>query len=133
MTYGQVEEGDLAASILTPAAELKHSSGENTKLGYCKEVLGRGLEDEPKESGLCMVICSVCIYFIKHTWKEVFKLLQHYRPKATPTNKKAKTETKTQEVPRTMCLHTGCFNLYRLKCPLAHDIHCPHEDKDKVP
>ena len=60
-------------------------------------------------------------------------MLQPYRPKATPTNKKAKTETKTQEVPRTMCLHTGCFNLYRLKCPLAHDIHCPHEDKDKDP
>ena len=59
MTYGQVEEGDLATSVLTPAAELKHSSGENTKLGYCEEVLGRGLEDEPKESGLCMVICSV--------------------------------------------------------------------------
>ena len=24
-----------------------------------------------------------------------------------------------------------CVNVYRLKCPLAHDTHCPREDKDK--
>ena len=22
-------------------------------------------------------------------------------------------------------------NVYRLRCPLVHDTHCPHEDKDK--
>ena len=57
LAYGQVEEGDPAATILTATSQLEHSSGENTKLGHCKEVLGRGLEDEPKESGLCMVTC----------------------------------------------------------------------------
>ena len=24
-----------------------------------------------------------------------------------------------------------CVNVYGLKCPLAHDTHCPREDKDK--
>ena len=52
----QVSESNPAVAVLSTTAKLKHRSGANAKHGHGEEVLGRSLENEPKESGLCVVI-----------------------------------------------------------------------------
>ena len=52
----QVSESNPAVAVLATTAKLKHRSGANAKHGHGEEVLGRSLENEPKESGLCVVI-----------------------------------------------------------------------------
>ena len=47
------------------------------------------------------------------------------------TNIKTKTKPQGEEfVIMYKDLNTPCVNVYRLQCPLGHDIHCPFADKD---
>ena len=52
----QVSESNPAVAVLATTANLKQRSRANAKHGHGEEVLGRSLENEPKESRLCVVI-----------------------------------------------------------------------------